>query len=222
MIACCARDASSKGNGCEIVRARPSDFGGLGPDLKEPAQQSSNLDAESDIKTPDQDKANDGKQDDASTPADQQETYEDGSMFMGQLVVGKRHGHGVWRSAFERYEGQWQNDHRDGEGRQTWEDGRLYEGQFKDGKFDGKGRMEWYTPQGVMVFEGDYVNDLKQGTGKYMWPDGRLYDGEWAQGKRWGKALYVNSRGEKRVGIWSDDKLERWCSADEVAENGPA
>merc|ERR1719440_2670808 len=126
------------------------------------------------------------------------------------LVNGKRHGKGVWTSPAEQYAGQWKDDHRDGQGRQTWQDGRTYEGQFQEGKFDGHGRMEWHTPQGLMVYEGEYVNDVKHGQGKYIWPDGRIYDGGWTQGKRGGKAIYVNSSGERREGIWKDDKLERW------------
>lgn len=144
------------------------------------------------------------------------ETYDDGSTYEGQLVDSKRHGQGRWRSAHESYEGQWSEDQRDGEGTQTWEDARLYRGQFRAGKFHGIGRMEWRTKQGLVVYEGQYVNDLKHGNGRYCWPDGRVYDGEWSRGTRSGKATYVNSRGDRRTGIWSEDKLERWL----VLENG--
>merc|ERR1711874_99025 len=140
----------------------------------------------------------------------------DGSMYMGQLVDGKRHGRGVFRSSFElfMYEGEWNDDHRHGNGRCSWEDGRFYKGQFVNGKFEGEGHMEWKTPQGTVIFEGQYVDDLKQGTGKYIWPDGRIYDGEWAQGKRSGKATYISAGGKRREGIWRDDKLERWLSTE--------
>lgn len=146
------------------------------------------------------------------------EIYDDGSTYEGQLVESKRHGHGTWQSAFESYEGQWREDQRDGEGTQTWEDARLYHGQFKAGKFHGLGRMEWHTTQGLVVYEGHYFNDLKHGIGRYCWPDGRIYDGEWSQGTRCGKAAYVSSRGDRRMGIWSDDKLDRWL----VLEDGSA
>mmetsp|Transcript_17330 Transcript_17330/g.50672 ORF Transcript_17330/g.50672 Transcript_17330/m.50672 type:complete len:260 (+) Transcript_17330:113-892(+) len=146
---------------------------------------------------------------------DGEETYEDGSSYRGQLVEGRRHGYGQWTSPGELYTGQWRNDHRDGQGRQTWQDDRaqrLYEGQFKAGCFDGHGRMEWTTPEGLVVYEGQYVNDSKHGIGRYSWPDGRVYDGQWRDGKRSGRATFTNSAGVKRDGVWGDDKVERWLS----------
>mmetsp|Transcript_66175 Transcript_66175/g.117686 ORF Transcript_66175/g.117686 Transcript_66175/m.117686 type:complete len:223 (+) Transcript_66175:105-773(+) len=142
-------------------------------------------------------------------------TYKDGSTYEGQFLSGKRHGRGVWKSSTGQYDGQWKTDQQDGQGQQRWQDGRVYIGQFSRGKFDGHGRMEWHTPQGLMIFEGDYVNDQKHGTGKFIWPDGRMYDGEWAKGKRWGKGTYHNSRGEKKEGLWVNDKLDRWLDGDQ-------
>jgi len=142
-----------------------------------------------------------------------EETYEDGSSYSGQLLDGRRHGHGTWISPSERYSGQWKGDHRDGQGRQTWQDDRTqrtYEGQFKSGNFDGHGRMEWHTTNGLMVYEGQYLNDLKHGMGRYTWPDGRIYDGQWREGKRWGRAMFTNSLGVRREGEWAEDKVERW------------
>ena len=68
---------------------------------------------------------------------------EDGSTYTGLIKDGKRHGapskgdafrglwnsgHGVWQSKNCQYEGQWKADAQDGQGRQTWSDGRVYEG----------------------------------------------------------------------------------------------
>lgn len=142
-----------------------------------------------------------------------EETYEDGSNYQGQLLDGRRHGRGTWTSPTEKYTGQWKHDHRDGHGTQVWQDERAhrtYEGQFKAGNFDGYGRMEWHTPKGLMVYEGQYTEDLKHGDGRYTWPDGRVYHGEWRRGLRSGKANFTNSAGERREGIWKDDRLERW------------
>mmetsp|Transcript_44112 Transcript_44112/g.101904 ORF Transcript_44112/g.101904 Transcript_44112/m.101904 type:complete len:209 (-) Transcript_44112:19-645(-) len=144
---------------------------------------------------------------------EEEETYEDGSCYKGQLVQGKRHGCGVWSAPTESYFGQWKNDHRDGEGRQTWQDERarrVYEGQFKAGNFDGYGRMEWHTANGTMVYEGQYSNDLKHGTGRYSWPDGREFNGQWRYGQRWGRATFTNAAGLKRESMWREDKFERW------------
>merc|ERR1719221_2471598 len=152
---------------------------------------------------------------------DGEETYEDGSTYVGQLTAGnpgQRNGRGVWTSPSEQYSGQWCNDQRNGQGRQTWQDGRVFEGQFKDGKFDGHGRMEWHMPTGLMVYEGQYVDDLKHGSGRYVWPDNRVYDGQWQRGQRGGRGTYSNSAGVKREGIWHEDRVEKWLNEDGTEE----
>ncbi|CAE7533162.1 Morn1 [Symbiodinium natans] len=83
-------------------------------------------------------------------------TYQDGSTYTGMIKNGKRHGHGVWQSKSCQYEGQWKEDQQDGNGRQTWSDGRVYEGQFHKGRFSGTGKMVWHTQKGMLVYEGQY------------------------------------------------------------------
>lgn len=139
-----------------------------------------------------------------------EEKYEDGSIYVGQIVNSKRHGRGVWTSPSEEYTGQWKDDQREGQGKQTWHDGRIYEGQFKAGKFHGHGKMEWHMPNGLMVYEGQYVDDQKDGYGKYIWPDQRIYDGEWKKGNREGQATFTLSCGQSRRSIWKANKVEKW------------
>lgn len=223
-ITCCAKP--SEGKGTEIVRSRPFGFPGLDSGDKLAEEQAQQQQANQALAAAAPDGAwafqggHPGQQQIQPREGDEEETYDDGSTYVGQLVGGKRHGHGVWTSPAEQYAGQWKHDHRDGQGRQTWQDGRVYDGQFQEGKFDGVGRMEWHTPQGLMVYEGAYVNDVKHGQGKYHWPDGRIYDGQWSQGKRWGQAVYVNSGGERREGIWKDDKLEKWLEPQDDLATG--
>eukprot|EP00927_Polykrikos_kofoidii_P037160 TRINITY_DN31336_c0_g1_i1.p1 TRINITY_DN31336_c0_g1~~TRINITY_DN31336_c0_g1_i1.p1 ORF type:complete len:341 (-),score=65.84 TRINITY_DN31336_c0_g1_i1:61-1083(-) len=137
-------------------------------------------------------------------------TYEDGSIYTGQVVDMKRHGCGLWQSRTGKYEGQWQDDAQHGSGRQTWSDGRTYAGEFKAGRFSGNGCMVWRTQQGQLYYEGQYREDLKHGTGKFVWPDGRLYHGEWLGGKRHGRGVFMNTQAESRVGYWLADKFQNW------------
>lgn len=136
--------------------------------------------------------------------------YDDGSSYTGELVGGRRQGHGLWQGLQGQYEGQWHDDIQHGQGRQTWNDGRVFNGQFDEGKFSGHGRMVWHTSKGLMSYEGTYCDDLKHGVGKFVWADGRAYDGEWMRGKRHGKGMYTNSKAEVRVGYWQNDQFERW------------
>eukprot|EP00931_Biecheleriopsis_adriatica_P070814 TRINITY_DN44623_c0_g1_i1.p1 TRINITY_DN44623_c0_g1~~TRINITY_DN44623_c0_g1_i1.p1 ORF type:complete len:243 (+),score=49.63 TRINITY_DN44623_c0_g1_i1:77-805(+) len=146
--------------------------------------------------------------------------YEDGSMYIGMVCNGLRDGEGVYKSGSEQYSGQWMDDKQHGVGRQTWSDGRSYDGQFSQGRFSGMGKMVWQSQKGTMSYEGEYLDDLKHGTGKFCWPDGRSYDGEWLRGKRHGRGAYTTTKGEYKIGHWTEDRFIRWevtaCEQDNI------
>mmetsp|Transcript_106353 Transcript_106353/g.317866 ORF Transcript_106353/g.317866 Transcript_106353/m.317866 type:complete len:235 (-) Transcript_106353:97-801(-) len=222
---CCGKDGDAKNCG-DIVRARPMHYPGL-ESLEDPKAKAKHAASQygrgspsgSRPASPERGKEAGGGG--GGSGPETQEVYDDGSSYVGQLSEGLRHGAGVWSSSSEQYSGQWKCDQRDGQGRQTWQDGRVYEGQFRNGKFHGYGHMEWHMPDGLMVYEGQYVDDLKDGEGRYIWPDGRMYEGQWKQGHRSGRATYTNSLGQKREGIWKDDKVERWLDQAEGASPAP-
>lgn len=93
-------------------------------------------------------------------PANPVETirYDDGSVYTGQTVNGKRHGKGTL----------------------TFADGKIYEGDFVDDKYHGKGKYTW--PDGE-VYEGDFVDDKFNGIGTYTYADGRVQSGHWKENK---------------------------------------
>lgn len=142
-------------------------------------------------------------------------THTDGSTYAGQILGGRRHGHGLWHFFTGQYDGEWKADLQHGKGRQTWSDGRTYEGQFQMGKFAGHGRNVWRTSKGQMVYEGQYHGDLKHGSGKFVWADGRIYDGEWHWGKRHGRGLYTDAQNRfpLQAGYWIDGRFDRWEGA---------
>lgn len=84
--------------------------------------------------------------------------YDDGRVYSGNVVNGKRHG---W-------------------GKMTWPSGITYEGDWKDDRFSGKGKYTW--PNGD-VYEGDFVDDKRTGIGTYTYADGRIKSGRWKDGK---------------------------------------
>jgi len=62
-------------------------------------------------------------------------TYQDGSVYIGQICRGLRDGHGIWSGAGAgSYEGQWRSNRRSGKGRRIWADGQVFEGDFVDGR----------------------------------------------------------------------------------------
>ena len=61
--------------------------------------------------------------------------FEDGSVYVGEVKDGKRHGRGTYTySDGEKYEGEWKDGKEEGRGTYTYPDGEKYEGEYKDGK----------------------------------------------------------------------------------------
>lgn len=68
-----------------------------------------------------------------------EETYEDGSVYNGEKLKGKRHGHGKFSYADGGYyEGSWFEGFMEGYGKLFYPSGKLaYEGEWKKDKFTG-------------------------------------------------------------------------------------
>ena len=79
--------------------------------------------------------------------------------YIGQWKNGLRHGKGTeyYSNGKIKYEGDYINDKREGNGKYIWEDGEYYIGQFKNGLRHGKGTM--YYSNGEIKSEGDWIND---------------------------------------------------------------
>jgi|GEM_PF-1374912 len=110
------------------------------------------------------------------------QTFEDGSVYEGDYLNGKRTGKGklLFTNGFI-YEGDFLNDSLHGKGKLTAPDGNVgYEGDFADDRKNGKGKM---TYNNGCIYEGDFVDDKRNGKGKMTYPDGRVEDGNWKDGK---------------------------------------
>ncbi len=69
---------------------------------------------------------------------------EDGSVYVGGLKNGVKHGQGTmtWPNG-DKYVGEWKNNKFNGYGTMYWGDGRKYIGEWKNGQRNGKGTMTW-------------------------------------------------------------------------------
>lgn len=124
--------------------------------------------------------------------------------YKGQINKGgDAHGHGVFTASTFQYEGQWRSGKHNGEGKQTWSDGRTFSGQFVDSQFWGRGRMTWTSDSGDIAYEGQYQADKKHGQGRMIWPSGKVYDGQWFEGQRHGRATTTSKDGLQVEESWS-------------------
>jgi len=147
--------------------------------------------------------------------------WDNGDVFDGQLVNGKRSGKGrmAWANG-QSYEGDWDNDVAEGEGTIVFANGDRYTGQVKDGMPQGRGRMQYASGdvfeghfengrldgEGVYVekdgsrYEGQWKAGLKNGHGKLMWASGQIYDGDWVAGKPEGNGHITFANGDRYDG----------------------
>ena len=76
---------------------------------------------------------------------------------------------------------------KNGEGTNTWSDGRKYVGKFKNGLPNGKGTE---TSTDGWRYVGKYNEGKKHGQGKFTYTDGGWYDGSWKVGQSWTGIIY--------------------------------
>ncbi len=86
----------------------------------------------------------------------------------------------------------------------TYPDGSKYEGEFKDGKRHGQGI--WIRPDGAK-YKGEWVDDKPCGQGILIFTDGKKYEGGWKEGKRHGQGVETLPDGKIRSGEWAVGKF---------------
>lgn len=129
--------------------------------------------------------------------------YDGGDVYEGEILNGKRHGHGTY----------------------TWADGDTYEGEWKDGKLCGRGKLIQYgkSPSGETYmkysYDGEWLDNREHGhgicvEGDFGWEKmDKVFEGEWVDGKRQGRFVWylTNSKGGRYIDFYEDGKLVETC-----------
>ena len=129
--------------------------------------------------------------------------YDGGDVYEGEILNGKRHGHGTY----------------------TWADGDTYEGDWKDGKRCGWGKLIQYgkSPSGETYmkysYDGEWLDGKEHGhgicvEGDFGWEKmDKVFEGEWVNGKRQGRFVWylTNSKGGRYMDFYEDGKLIETC-----------
>ena len=132
--------------------------------------------------------------------------YDDGGRYEGQWENDKRHGQGIYyySGSRGRYEGQWKDDKKDGQGTRYYTGGEKYEGHWKADKLHGQGTY-YYADGGR--YQGHWESDKRQGQGTRYYTDGGRYEGQWENDKMQGQGTYYYSDGSKYEGQWENGKM---------------
>ena len=87
------------------------------------------------------------------------------------------------------YEGEWENNRRDGIGFEQYQDGSWYKGEFQNGQRHGIGTYFWNDGT---QYEGELKNNALEGYGIYTFKDGSVCSGYWISNQMngFGKFMY--------------------------------
>lgn len=81
-----------------------------------------------------------------------------------------------------RYEGEYNNGVRQGQGKFLYSDGSVYDGKLHDLPLLNDGSNER---------KGQWEADKKEGKGTFTYPNGDVYTGDWKKGQRHGFGTYT-------------------------------
>ena len=138
--------------------------------------------------------------------ANDQITFDDGSVYRGAIKDGKSHGNGTLTYADgAKYIGMFSEGAFDGHGALTDKDGQISAGTFSKGKLTGSGVSSF--PKGAK-YVGEFKDGLRSGHGRMIWPDGNIFDGEWLNDKMNGQGMIRRKGLHIYIGEFKDGKYE--------------
>jgi len=106
-----------------------------------------------------------------------------------------------------KYDGEWKNGKRDGQGTLTYPDGSKYTGEWKINRMHGKGVKTYADDQHIKEYVGDWKNGNKDGKGTAIFRGGIRYEGEWQNGEIHGHGTITTSDGVKIIGERKNEML---------------
>ncbi|KAF4674120.1 MORN repeat containing [Perkinsus chesapeaki] len=134
-----------------------------------------------------------------------------GSRYDGEWKEGMRHGEGMqWvkcrkgKGVRKSYAGSWVNDKREGFGTGYFEDGSSYQGNWIQGRREGEGTMFYANGD---IYRGQWRQGKRSGTGTLIvGRTGDLYEGQWLNDRKEGPGrYYYRSRKKVMDGEWAED-----------------
>jgi len=145
----------------------------------------------------------------------------DDKKWEGEWADGEACGHVVVTFGdFVVFEGHMEHGLPNGQGIYTdMNNGQRYEGNFVDFKREGEGIL--YTEDGVKIYDGKWKNNKYHGYGQYFLRGQCRYEGNWENGKRNGDGIAYDQNGnEEYNGPWKDDMRQNDVDRIKAASEG--
>ena len=128
--------------------------------------------------------------------------YDGGDVYEGEILNGKRHGHGTYTwSDGSFYDGEWKDGNENGHGIRKYINVGVYDGEWKDGYENGHGIMKYINGD---VYDGEWKDGNENGHGTMTYANGDRYDGEWKDGYENGHGTMTYANGDRYDGEWKD------------------
>jgi len=112
----------------------------------------------------------------------------------------------VWSNG-ERYEGNWQNNKRNGKGLNYYITGAKYDGFWKDDLKDGAGTYFYSTDSPYEKYTGFFEDDAISGQGTFVFRNGDRYVGTFKNDMFDGNGTFFYTNGLKKTGKWKNDSF---------------
>ena len=133
-------------------------------------------------------------------------------IYIGDLVDGKKHGHGKHITKKYIYEGNFENDKMHGKGTYTnLETYDVYEGEFFHNEFQGHGVMKYNSHAAYQEYSGSWSKGKFNGFGKLLFTNTDLYEGWFKLDKKCGKGIFKFHYGASFEGIYYDNDRHGYC-----------
>ncbi len=134
-------------------------------------------------------------------------TYANGDIYLGEINLGCRHGHGIMSSSAtgDIYEGYFQTDAMTGNGTFKYSNGDVFVGTFANSMKQGYGT---FTYANGNSYVGNFENDVRSGKGEFKWASGASYEGEFANDLKHGYGIMNYENGDRYEGYFKEDMCD--------------
>lgn len=159
-------------------------------------------------------------------PGVREVAFADGAIYRGAMRGASYHGKGEFVSKSFKYEGEFKDGLKQGQGTYEWQNGDRYEGTFVADRADGRGKYQFangdtyegevkageivgrgtYVAKNGDVFDGSFRNGKPHGIGVYRFASGDRYEGEMDEGRLQGRGRYFNRNGDRIEAPFVDGK----------------
>ena len=128
-----------------------------------------------------------------------------GEIYEGRFENGLINGKGIYLDKkLNKYMGKFKDMKRWGKGKLvTYK--FIYEGDFNNDKIEGNGKIK-FLKSGI-EYEGTFLNDNIEGSGKFKWINEDIYEGEVKNGKMHGTGIYKYRNGKIYKGTFEDGQI---------------